>query len=68
MAALSASVRWCDDAYLDLKEVIIDFRRSSPEPEACTVHGETVEIMDTYENLGTVFDSELKFVENRDNS
>lgn len=64
--ALPAFVKWCDDNFLDLnvlktKELIIDFRQNSDEPKASTIHGEDVQIVDTYKYLGTVFDSQLKF-------
>lgn len=51
--ALPEFVRWCDDSFLDLnvsktKEIIIDFRKSSVDPKPSTIHGEDVQIVQTY--------------------
>ncbi len=69
--ALPEFVRWCEDSFLDLnvsktKEIIIDFRKSSVYPKPSTIHGEKVQIVQTYKYLGTVFDSQLKFSKNTD--
>ena len=65
-SALPDFVQWCDTSFLDLnvgktKELVIDFRKTSPEPIASVVHGEDVEIVDSYKYLGTYFDYKLKF-------
>ena len=67
--ALPDFVQWCDDNLLDLnvsktKELIIDFRAKKVDPVASSIHGEDVQIVDTYKYLGTVFDSHLKFDKN----
>ncbi len=69
--ALSMFVKWCDGNYLDLnvqktKELVIDFRKSGCglSPVASIIHGEDVQIVDSYKYLGTVFDSKLKFAQN----
>ena len=67
--ALPDFVQWCDDNLLDLnvsktKELVIDFRTKKPDPVASSIHGEDVQIVDTYKYLGTVFDSHLKFDKN----
>lgn len=64
--ALPEFVRWCDDSFLHLnvlksKEMIVDFRKSSVDPKTSTIHGEEVQIVQSYKYLGTVFDSKLKF-------
>lgn len=68
-SALSQFVNWCDDNFLDLnvtktKELIIDFRKNQSTPEASIIHGENVEIVETYKYLGTMFDSNLRFDKN----
>lgn len=69
--ALPEFFRWCDDNFLDLnvsktKEIIIDFRKPSVNPKPSTIHGEKVQVVQTYEYLGTMFDLQLKFSENTD--
>lgn len=64
--ALPDFVTWCDDSLLDLnvlktKELIIDFRKNVTNTSACRIHGEDVEMVNSYKYLGTVFDSQLKF-------
>lgn len=64
--ALPEFVKWCDDNYLDLnvsktKEMIIDFRRINTDHKASVIHGEDVQIVESYKYLGTVFDCHLKF-------
>ena len=46
--------------YLD-EELVIDFRKLKGEPEPSFIHGEEVQLVDTYKYLGTVFDNQLKF-------
>ena len=50
--------RWC--VCLD-EELVIDFRKLKGEPEPSVIHGEEVQLVDTYKYLGTVFDNRLKF-------
>ena len=64
--ALPAFVEWCDKNFLDLnvsktKELVIDFRKNKVNPTHSIIHGEDVDIVDSYKYLGTVFDSHLKF-------
>jgi hypothetical protein len=67
--ALTDFVNWCDDNFLDMnvtktKEIVFDFRREKDDVLPSVIHGEAVEIVETYKYLGTVFDSQLKWEEN----
>ena len=64
--ALTDFVDWCDDNFLELnvsktKEIVFDFRKEKSVVHPTVIHGDEVEIVDTYKYLGTVFDSQLKF-------
>lgn len=48
------------------KETVIDFRTSNVDPKPSTIHGEVVQIIQTYKYLGIVIDSQLKFSKNTD--
>ena len=55
-SALTSFTEWCEDNHLDLnviktKELIIDFRKNSEDPIASIIHGEEVQIVDTYKYL-----------------
>lgn len=39
------------------KEIIVDFRKNCDHPKPDIIQAETVEIVDSYKYLGTVFDS-----------
>ena len=61
----------CDHNFLDLsgsktKELIINFRISNDKSKPRPIHGEDVEIVDTYKYLGVVLDSVLKYDVNRE--
>lgn len=43
------------------KELVIDFRKKCTKLISSTIHGKDIEIVDMYKNVGTVFDSQLKF-------
>ncbi|KAJ0066452.1 hypothetical protein NL108_013223 [Boleophthalmus pectinirostris] len=67
--ALPAFIEWCDNNHLDLnvaktKEMVVDFRKKVHNPIASSIHGEAVEMVDSYKYLGTVFDSSLRFDKN----
>ena len=56
----------CDDSYLDLnvdktKEMMVDFRRQGCAHVAIQIHGEPVEIVNSYKYLGTIFEDTLKW-------
>ena len=64
--ALTSFVNWCDNNFLDLniektKELVIDFRKVKGALKPSIIHGEEVQLVDTYKYLGTVFDNHLKF-------
>ena len=42
----------------------IDFRKNQRRPKPVYIKGEAVERVDTYKNLGVVFDSKLNWKEN----
>lgn len=68
-SALPDFVNWCDENFLDLnvkktKELVIYFRKNGGKPEASSIHGNEVEIVETYKYLGTMFYSQLKFHKN----
>ena len=70
--ALPAFVECCGKNLLDLnvsktKELVTDFRKNKTSPTPSIIHGEDVEIVDSYKYLGTVFDSHLKFDVNKVN-
>lgn len=44
--------------------MITDFRKTHFKHEASSINGKSVEIVDTYKYLGTVFDCDLKFGKN----
>ena len=55
-------VTWCDDNYLELnvpkvKEMCIDFRKETFNPELVVIKGTEVERVDTYRYLGLIFDN-----------
>lgn len=62
--ALPDFVNWCDDSLLNLKVLktkeLINFRNKGSNTSACRIHGEDVEIVNSYKYLSTVFDSQLK--------
>ena len=67
--ALPDFVDWCDKSFLDLNvtkttELVIDFRKNSLPPLPSVVHGEDVEVVESYKYLGTIFDNQLKFDRN----
>lgn len=69
--ALPAFLRWCDEHFLDLnvsktKEMIFDFRLNRPVVVNSTIHGDAIEIGNTYKYLGTTFDDKLKLDVNTD--
>lgn len=62
---------WCDESFLQInvdktKEMCIDFRRQPPVPHCSTIHNQTVEVVSSYEYLGTIIDNMLKFDVNCD--
>ena len=62
-------VSWCDSHYLLLnvkktKELIFDFRKSSPIHENIVIKGEVVERVNEYKYLGVIFDEKLDWVNN----
>ena len=62
-------VSWCSENNLELnvsktKEMVIDFRRSKPEPEPLVINGKHVEIVDCFKFLGTTIAHNLKWDKN----
>ena len=62
-------MNWCDENYLYLnasktEEMCIDFRKNQRCPKSVYIKGEAVERVETYKDLGVVFDSKLNRKEN----
>lgn len=41
------------------KEMVVDFRRSRPQPESVTINGDCVEFVKSYKYLGVQLDEKL---------
>ena len=52
--------------WVKTKEMLFDFRRSDKMSVQSVIHGENVEIVQTYTYLGTVFDDKLTWDKNTD--
>jgi len=57
---------WCDRAFLQLnvektKDMQIDFRRESSNPQSTIINGKTVEFVETYKYLGSFIGNKLNF-------
>ena len=50
----------------ETKDLYIDFRKESVQPQSTNIHNETVESVDHLKYLGMVKDSKLKFSKNCD--
>ncbi len=62
--AISDFVKCCEKSYLHLnvlktKDMIIDFRKKVPMHKVTYIKGQTVECVQSYKYLGTIFDSKL---------
>ncbi len=65
-SALPDFIDWCDENFLDLnrlktKELVVDFQKNCVKPKASLIRGKDVEIVESYQYLRTVFDTQLKF-------
>ena len=64
-------VVWCSANYLRLnvaktKEMVVDFRKSTPNTEPVIINGERVEQVKTYKYLGVQLDEKLDWTANTD--
>ena len=69
--AVTKLVNWCDSNFLGLniskiKEKIVDYRRKKDITEPPVITGEMVEIVESYQYLGTIIDSKLDRTANID--
>ena len=62
-------VDWCKNNFLDLnvpktKEMTIDFRKNSIDPDPIIIENEQVEKVDVFKYLGSFIDNKLNWAEN----
>ena len=48
------------------KDMIIDFRKSTPNPKLLHIEGNVIDLVENHKYLGTVFDNKLSFQPNAD--